>query len=82
MPLRCRCRAQEDVKDHGEDKEDYVAHDAEPEAWVFEELFVVSAEEDVADGHAGQNPSKMSHERHLEREKEEGSEFAFKAGFK
>jgi len=58
-------RAQEDVEDHSKDHEQHVSAYAEPEAWVFHELLIVGAEEDVADGHPGRDPSKMSHKRHL-----------------
>lgn len=56
---------QEDVEDHCEDDEDYVAHYTEPETWVFEELLVVGAEEDVTDGHPGDNPPEMGHKGDL-----------------
>lgn len=56
---------QEDVEDHGEDDKDDVAHYTEPETWVFEELLVVGAEEDVTDGHPGDNPPEMGHEGDL-----------------
>lgn len=58
-------RGQEDVENHSNDQKDYVAHNAEPETWVFEELLVVGAEEDVADGHSGDNSSKMGHKGDL-----------------
>lgn len=58
-------RSQEDVEDHGNDQKDYVAHNAEPETWVFEELLVVGAEEDVADGHSGDDASEMGHKGDL-----------------
>lgn len=56
---------QEDVEDHGEDDEDYVSHYTEPETWVFEELLVVGAEEDVTDAHPGDNPPEMGHKGDL-----------------
>lgn len=56
---------QEDVEDHGEDDKDDVAHYTEPETWVFEELLVVGAEEDVTDGHPGDNPPEMGHKGDL-----------------
>lgn len=57
---------QEDVENHGNDQKDYVAHNAEPETWVFEELLVVGAEEDVADRHSSDNTSEMGHKGDLE----------------
>lgn len=63
------CWAQEDVKDHSKDHTEYVAYYAQPETWVFKQLLVVSAEEDVADGHPGHDSSKMSHKGHLGGEK-------------
>lgn len=70
-----RCRAQEDVEEHSEEHKDYVAHDTQPETRVLQELHVVSAEEDIADGHPGHNSSKMSHKGHLRGEKCETSGF-------
>lgn len=58
-------RSQEDVEDHGNDQKDNVAHNAEPETRVFEELLVVGAEEDVADGHSGDDASEMGHKGDL-----------------
>ncbi|TNN67652.1 hypothetical protein EYF80_022116 [Liparis tanakae] len=67
LPLRLggSGRAQEDVEEHSKDHEQHVSGYAEPEAWVLHELLVVGAEEDVADGHPGCDPSEMSHKRHL-----------------
>lgn len=65
---------QEDVEDHSKEHKDDIAHYTQPETWVFEQLLVVSAEEDVTDGHPGHNSSKMSHKGHLVGEKCEVSE--------
>lgn len=56
---------QENVEDHGNHQKDDVSHNAEPETWVFEELLVVGAEKDVADGHSSDDASEMGHERDL-----------------
>lgn len=56
---------QEDVENHSNNEKDYVAHNAEPETWVFEKLLVVGAEEDVADGHSGNDASEMGHKGDL-----------------
>lgn len=59
------CWGQEDVEDHSEDHKGYISQYTQPEAWVFEQLLVVSTEEDVADGHTGHDPCKVSHKGHL-----------------
>lgn len=69
------CWAQEDVEEHSKEHKDYIAHYTEPETRVLQELLVVSAEEDIADGHPGHHSSKMSHKRHLRGEKCETSGF-------
>lgn len=56
---------QEDVEGHGNDHKDDVANNAEPETRVFEELLVVGTEEDVADGHSGDDSSEMGHKGDL-----------------
>lgn len=55
----------EDVEEYSKEHEHYVAHYTEPKTWVFEQLLVVGAEEDVADGHTGHDSSKMGHKGHL-----------------
>lgn len=67
-PVVLRGWTQVDVEEHSEEHEDDIGHDAEPETGVLEELLVVSAEEDVTDGHPGHNSSKVSHKGHLVKE--------------
>lgn len=61
-------RWEKDIEKHREEDKEDVAHYTHPEAWVLQELHVVSAEEDVADGHPGHDSSKVSHEGHLRSE--------------
>lgn len=58
-------RGQEDVEDNGNKHKDYVAHNAEPETRVFEELLVVGTEEDIADSHSSDDASEMGHKGDL-----------------
>lgn len=60
-----RSRRQEDVEEDGEEQEDDVAHDAEPEAWISQEFLVVVTEEHVADGHSCDSSTDVSYKRHL-----------------
>lgn len=61
-------RWEKDIEEHREEDKEDVAHYTHPEAWVLQELHVVSTEEDVADGHPCHDSSKVSHEGHLRSE--------------
>ena len=58
-------RRQEDVEQHSEQDEDYISHNAQPEARVLEQLLVVGGEEDVADGHPRHAAADVGHEGDL-----------------
>lgn len=72
------CRGKEDVEEHSEQEEDYVANYAKPEARVLQELLVVGAEEHVANGHPSHPSSNVRHKRDL---KETRKESYFSRGF-
>lgn len=59
------CRGKEDVEEHSEQEEDYIADYAEPETRVLQELLVVGAEEHVANGHPSHPSSDVRHKRDL-----------------
>ena len=58
-------RREEDVEQHSEQDEDYISHDAQPEARVLEQLLVVAGEEDVANGHPRHAAAYVGHEGDL-----------------
>lgn len=64
-PAFLRRWAQDDIENHGKDQEQQIPDYAQPEAGVFEQLLVVGAKEDVADGHPRHDPSEVRHKGHL-----------------
>lgn len=65
QPAFLRRWAQDDIENHGKDQEQQISDYAQPEAGVFEQLLVVGAKEDVADGHPRHDPSEVRHKGHL-----------------
>ena len=67
------CRGKEEVEEHSEQEEDYVADYAKPEARVLQELLVVGAEEHVTNGHPSHSSSNVRHKRNLRETREKSN---------
>lgn len=61
----CGCWGQEDVENYSKQEEGDVSHNAHPEAWVLEELFIVVGEKNITNGHARYTTTNMGHKRDL-----------------
>ncbi len=61
----CRCWGQEDVENDSKKQEGDVSHNAQPEAWVLQERFIVVGEKHITNGHACNPAGNMGHERNL-----------------